>query len=45
MSGFTPDKEIEVLSDTTKDFEWETLYNQITDGFTVEDKDVDILWQ
>ncbi|WP_188021899.1 primase-helicase family protein [Synechococcus sp. RS9907] len=43
MSGFTPDKEIVVLSDTTKDFELETLYNQITDGFTVEDKGVDKL--
>ena len=38
MSGFTPDREIVVLSDTTKDFELETLYNQITDGSTVEDK-------
>ena len=43
MSGFTPDKQIVVLSDTTKDLELETLYNQITDGFTVEDKAVDKL--
>ena len=43
VSGFTPAKEIVVLSDTTKDFELETLYNQITDGFTVEDKGVDKL--
>ena len=34
-SGFTPDKKILVLSDTTKDFELETLYNQITDGCTL----------
>ena len=40
LSGFTPDKEIVVLSDTTKDFELESLYNHITDGFTVEDKGV-----
>jgi len=40
MSGFTPDREIVVLSDTTKDFELESLYNHITDGFTVEDKGV-----
>ena len=40
MSGFTPDKEIVVLSDIRKEFELESLYNHITDGFTVEDKGV-----
>ena len=40
MSGFTPDKEIVVLSDVRKEFELESLYNHITDGFTVEDKGV-----
>ena len=40
MSGFTPDKEIVVLSDTRKEFDLESIYNQITDGFTLEDKGV-----
>ena len=38
MSGFTPDQEIVVLSDVRKEFELESLYNHITEGFTVEDK-------
>ena len=40
LSGFTPDKEIVVLSDTRKEFDLESIYNQITDGFTLEDKGV-----
>ena len=40
MSGFTPDNEIVVLSDTRKEFDLESIYNQITDGFTLEDKGV-----
>ena len=40
LSGFTDDKRIVVLSDTTQEFKLENLYNLITDGFTVEDKGV-----
>jgi len=40
MSGFTPDKEIVVLSDTRKEFDLKSIYNQITDGLTLLDKGV-----
>ena len=40
MSGFTPDKEIVVLSDTRKEFDLESIYNLFTDGFTLEDNGV-----
>jgi len=38
FSGYTPDKRIVVLSDTSRDLNFERFYNLITDGFTVEDK-------
>lgn len=38
LSGYTPDKRIVVLSDTSKEYKLENHYNLITDGFTVEDK-------
>jgi len=34
--GYTPDKRVVILSDTSQEFNFERLYNQITDGFTVE---------
>ena len=40
MSGFTPDKEIVLLLDTRREFDLESIYKQITDGFTLEDKHV-----
>lgn len=36
FSGYTPDKRVVILSDTSQEFNFERLYNQITDGFTVE---------
>ena len=38
FSGYTPDKRIVILSDTSRDLNFERFYNLITDGFTVEDK-------
>ena len=38
MFSFTPDKEIVLLSDTTKDFDLESLYDHVTYGLTVEVK-------
>ena len=35
MSGFIPDKEIVVLSDTRKEFDLESIYKQITYGFSL----------
>ena len=36
FDGYTRDKRVVILSDTSKEFNFERLYNQITDGFTVE---------
>ena len=36
FSGYTSDKRVVILSDTSKEFNFERFYNQITDGFTVE---------
>ena len=36
FSGYTPDKRVVILSDTSQEFNFERFYNQITDGFTVE---------
>jgi len=36
FDGYTTDKRIVVLSDTAQEFNFERMYNQITDGFTVE---------
>ena len=38
LSGYTPDKRVVVLSDTSQEYSLENHYNLITDGFTVEDK-------
>lgn len=38
FSGCTPDKRIVILSDTSRELNFERFYNLITDGFTVEDK-------
>ena len=38
FSGFTPDRRICVLSDTSRDLDFENLYVLVSDGFTIEDK-------
>ena len=38
FSGYTPDRRIVILSDTSRELNFERFYNLITDGFTVEDK-------
>ena len=40
MSGFTPRKEVLVLTYTRKEFDLESIYNQITDGFALENEGV-----
>ena len=36
FDGYTTDKRVVILSDTSQEFNFERFYNQITDGFTVE---------
>ena len=38
FSGYTPDRRTVILSDTSRELNFERFYNLITDGFTVEDK-------
>jgi hypothetical protein len=40
-AGYTPDKRIAVIQDIRAEFEFEHLYNQIEDSFTVEQKGKD----